>query len=109
MKWHWPLLLLLAACGEDPSGPPDLIDRATFTAILVEAQVIEAEVERGLVLDSSRTPVTEARYDELITRFGVSKEQFRSSFDHYASDPELLKAIYEDVVVELSRQKDGAN
>lgn len=103
----WPLLLALSAC--TPEGPPpDVLPRDRFVTVLAEAQLIEARVNREGAVEHRSNERVDAYYTELFTRQGITREQFRRSFDHYAQDPAVLKDIYGDVIAELSKRKDEA-
>jgi hypothetical protein len=105
-RWVFILLLVLAACDRPSVLPPDVLDRAKFTAVLTDMQLIEARMNHELVVQPrDRVPMAEY-YEEAFRSNGVTKEQFAASFDHYAKDPAVLKAIYEEVITELGRRKD---
>ena len=57
---------------------------------------------------ASVKPVSSAYYDAMFTEKGITKEQFRTTFDHYLDRPEELKAIQEEVIARLSKEKDEA-
>lgn len=103
----WPMLLTLSAC--TPEGPPpDVLPRDRFVTVLAEAQLIEARVNREGTVEHRSNERVDAYYTELFSREGITREQFRLSFDHYAQDPGVLKAIYGDVIAVLSTRKDEA-
>jgi hypothetical protein len=99
--------LLLVACAPEPTLPEGVLSRAEFTAILTDLQLIEARMNHELVVQPRDHVPLNAYYDEAFKERGVTREQFTLSFEHYASDPELLKSIYEDVITELGRRKDA--
>ncbi len=102
----FPLMLLLAACGgkELPEG---VLPRQRFVDVLAEAQLIEARVNREGAIEHRSAERIEGYYDALFSQEEISREDFSRSFDHYASDPALLKEIYGEVIAELSRRKDS--
>ena len=103
----WPLLLILSACASE-GPPPDVLPRDRFVTVLAEAQLIEARVNREGAVEHRSNERVDAYYTELFSREGITREQFRRSFDHYAQDPGVLKAIYGDVIAVLSTRKDEA-
>jgi hypothetical protein len=108
MKRGLLMLLVCSACG-GATAPPDegLLDRERFTDVLLQAQLIEARVNHELMVDHRVGSPVAKYYDELFQKEGVSREQFERTFDHYAARPEELRAIYEEVIAELARRKDG--
>ena len=107
MRWTAILvLLMLSACERPSTLPAGVLDRAKFTAVLTDMQLIEARMNHELVVQPrDQVPMAEY-YEEAFRSNGVTKEQFVASFDHYAQDATVLKAIYEDVITELGRRKD---
>lgn len=101
------VLLVLAACGgtgADTSG--DVLQRDQFRDLLLEATLIEARINHELIVDHRSAVPSQQYYDELFKAKGVTQEQFSRSFDHYAARPKEMKAIYEEILTELSRRKD---
>ena len=100
------LSIALFACTQEQSVPEGILDRETFKKVLTEAQLIEARVNQELVnVQRSQVPV-EKYYEEVFVQFQIDEEQFKRSFEYYSSRPEELRAIYEEVIAELSRRKD---
>jgi hypothetical protein len=102
----WAICLLFAACTSG-AVEDDLLPRDRFREVLLEAQLIEARMNRELVAQPEGEVPTAKYYEELFTKEGVTKEQFQRTFDHYADRPEELKAIYEEIITELSQRKDA--
>lgn len=105
--WIFFFVLLLVACrggGEGVSA--DVIARDQFRDILLEATLVEARINHELIVDHRSAVPSQQYYDELFTAKGVTQEQFSKSFDHYAARPKEMKAIYEEILTELSRRKD---
>lgn len=101
------LLLSLSACTSG-EAPADILPRDRFVQVLAEAQLIEARVNREGTVEHRSNERVDGYYAELFTRQGITPEQFRRSFDHFAQDPAVLKDIYGDVIAELSKRKDEA-
>lgn len=100
------LVALFSACDRQTQLPPDVLDRAKFTAVLTDMQLIEARMNHELVVQPRDQVPMADYYEEAFRNNGVTKEQFVTSFEHYAQDPAVLKAIYEEVITELGRRKD---
>ncbi len=100
------LVAMFSACDRPSTVPADVLDRTKFTAVLTDMQLIEARMNHELVVQPrDQVPMAEY-YEEAFRNNGVTKEQFVASFEYYAQDPAVLKAIYEEVITELGRRKD---
>ncbi len=82
------------------------MDREHFTTVLLEAQLIEAQVNHELVIEQLADIPTDSYYDQLFREHGTDREQFARTFAYYAARPEDLKAIYEEIITELTQRKD---
>lgn len=100
------LMLCLVACAPQEPGPKDLLERGQFKEILLQAQLIEARVNHELIVEHISQVPTQQYYTELFEREGVSEEQFTTTFKYYTARPEELKAIYEEIITELTFRKD---
>ena len=99
-------LFLLIGCDRKEEMPEGLLDRETFTQVLTEAQVIEARVNQELVIEKRSAIAKDRYYEEIFERYNTDEEQFKRTFEFYSERPEELRAIYEEVLTELSRRKD---
>lgn len=100
--------LCFLACGRPADAPPaDVLPRERFTAVLLEAQLIEARMHHELVVAHFTTIPGDRYYADMFKAQGTDKEQFQRSFNYWSGRPEEMKAIYEDVLNELSRRRDG--
>lgn len=101
-------LLLLAACGTADAPPADLMDRASFTRVLLQAQLVEARLNHELVIGKRGDSPVERYYDELFRQQGVSREAFERTFDWYTGHPEELRTVYQEVLTTLDSLKETA-
>ena len=100
--------LMLAACSNEVATPEGVLDRERFTDVLLEATLLEARMNRELVTEQRTAVPMHWYYTELFATKKITQQEFERSFDHYAAHPELMAAIQEDVLTELSRRKDEA-
>lgn len=105
-----PLLLvifLLASCAQqEPEPPADLIGRDAFVQVLADVQLIEARINHEMVVDQRIDSPAQRYYDELYTDRKITKDHYARTYQWYAEHPERMKAVYEDVLVELGRRKE---
>jgi hypothetical protein len=99
-------LLFAAACGTKELRPTDLLERDVFKGLLVEAQLIEARVNREMTVDKRQDIPVKQYYVELFKQKDVTAEAFHRTFQWYAEHPEELKAVYADVLTELQLRSD---
>jgi len=99
-------LLLLVACTPGEAPPPGVLTREQFKEVLLQAQLIEARVNHELIVEHRSGVPTERYYAELFEEQGITEEQFTTSYRHYLDHPEELKAIYEEIITELTFRKD---
>jgi hypothetical protein len=100
-------ILLLTACEAEVSLPEDVLDRERFTEVMVAMTLLEARMSQEMMVVPATAPPMALYYQELYAEHGIDSAAFRRSFDHYATRPEEMKAIYDEVVERLRRMKDG--
>ena len=108
MKCLLPLVFVLAACSTAEAPPPDVLERAKFKQVLLGAQLVEARVNQEMVVEHRTDNPVEAYYTELFKKEGVTREQFEHTYRFYTEHPAELKAIYEELIVELDSLKERA-
>jgi hypothetical protein len=102
------LCVLLLACGGSDAPSAEVLPRDRFTAVLCDLQLVEARVNHELVVEPIGTIPTQRYSAEVFERHGVTKEEFQASMAHYSARHAEMTAIYEDVIAELSKRRDGS-
>jgi len=106
-RWSIIPLLALFACNEPTEQvPADVLSRDRFQQVMLEAELIEARMNHELIVAHHSTIPSEHYYSEMFAAQNTTKEEFKRSFDYWTSRPEEMKAIYEAILIELSRRKD---
>jgi hypothetical protein len=81
--------------------PADVIGHQQMVEMLVDIHVIEGARSGTLILgDTNSIP---DYYSRIYLKYGTTEQDFKTSFDWYTHHPEKLKAVYEDVIVALSK------
>jgi hypothetical protein len=106
MKRWLPIILLAVACATEEKPPKDLLDRDLFKRLLMGSQLIEARASHEMAVTESNKSSALAQYDELFASEHVTVQQYRKTFDWYTAHPELLKPIYEEILVDLQHAAD---
>ena len=108
MRWWLVIpLFLLFACEQKDRTPEGLLDREQFKEVLLDAQLLEARYNHEVVVEHRQEVPMKQYYAQVFEKYGTNEDQFRKTFDYYKERPEELKAIYEEIIVELGRRKDG--
>jgi hypothetical protein len=98
------LLLLFAACkNEEPKVPDNLLDRQTFTAVMLDAQLVEGFKTQIAHSAAKGRNVGRHLYLDIFEKHGVSEKDFRRTYGYYQERPELMEGIYEQVLDSLSK------
>lgn len=107
MKRSLLFAFVLAACSaQAPTPPADLIPRDAFVQVLADVQMIEARINHEMVVDQRTDSPAQRYYDELYTERKITKDLYARTYQWYVEHPEQLKAVYEDVLVELGKRKE---
>ena len=98
---------LLFSCGgkTEEEQPENLIKKELFTEMILELQLIEAHlnevrVDQSVIRDSANN-----FFQEIFEKHGASFEDFNSTMNYYASQPEELQGIYDAVLESLSEME----
>lgn len=106
---HYLLILLsilaLFSCSESFSGypePKDIIPRDTMVILLKDLTMIEAHVQNKLnsVDQYQRTMILSG--NDVLKKYGVSRDRLDRSMDYYGSHQEILSGIYTEILDSLN-------
>ncbi|MBK7384866.1 MAG: DUF4296 domain-containing protein [Flavobacteriales bacterium] len=99
-------LLILAGCAPKETLPEGVLDREHFTEVVLGATLIEARMNVERTTELGAAIPMDRYYDDLFKEQGIDRAQFEKSFNHYAEQPLVMKAIYDDVIDRLRIRKD---
>jgi hypothetical protein len=80
-----------------------IIPQKDLVSLLVRIHLIDATVTKSDLRTAYFNKDTIDYYGKTIQSFGYSQAQFDSSLKFYSKDPKQLDAIYDKVIIELSR------
>jgi len=103
------LLLFLVACGGSEKPPQAPLDRKKFEQVLMESLLIEARVNQEITLDKGGNTPAAHYYEEMFKKEGVTKEDFKTTYDAYVKQPDQLKSVYQDVLNDLQQRADSTS
>jgi hypothetical protein len=102
------LFLLIAACAgcrpEKEKTPPGLIGREAMVQLLADLHLAQALAQSQADVNDP-AEAKKAYYQAVLKKHGISYSRFKKSMDHYATHPEALTVIYDQVIEELSRRQ----
>lgn len=97
------ILLLASACGRKKEPvPEDLLDRATFTSLMLDIQLAEGLKSQYSRNKSFSTYHSREVYDEIFSRHNIAEGDFQKTYSWYQGRPDLMEKIYEQVLDSLS-------
>lgn len=96
------LLLAVASCGGDTSGPArsDVIDRQTFVDTYVDLRLAAIETPEFRVSPQAR--------DEILARHGVDAEDLVRFADAYGRDLELMNEVWTEIEARVQESSGDA-
>tara|TARA_B110000285_G_scaffold198727_1_gene231388 strand:+ start:521 stop:1165 length:645 start_codon:yes stop_codon:yes gene_type:complete len=98
---------LTLSCGGKTAKeqPEDLINKKIFTEIILELQLIEAHLNEVRMDQSVIRDSASNFFQEVLEKHSVSFEDFNSTMNYFASQPEELQGIYDVVLESLSEME----
>lgn len=106
-------ILILVACSpsvEKEQAPAYLIDEAVFTQIIVDFSMSDALVESEMLPSNQQIYQKKMTYyQNILDSYQVEKTTFIQSYEYYAKDIDYLSAIYDTVLIELSKKEINLN
>ena len=99
------ILFFLALCGLtaciNKSRPEDVIEKTKMTRLLFDIHVVDGSLATQVVRDSLYK-YGSGRYAQLFKQYGIDSGTFKKSLRYYATQPDELLAIYDDVTKRLN-------
>jgi len=104
------ILAFLCSCTPDKNTPPPEIPEGVLpeqemVPVLVEMHLADATLNVLNVEKQFNGLKPYMYYDNVLDKYGVSREQFDKSIKFYAKEPEYLDKMYEKVLSSLSRME----
>ena len=98
-------IMALGCAEKELVVPIDILGHDKMVAILTDAQIIEAAIQRRLFSKDSLSGIAKWHYDAVFKEQSVTEEEFKRSYDYYKDYPEEFERIWEDVFNELSKKQ----
>lgn len=100
------LLLIIGGCNQQEEISNDnIIVADKFEEVLLDMSLIEGHVNAVRINQAMVKDSISYFYNEIFNKHNITQDEFESTLDFYASEPILLKEIYEKVLETLSAQE----
>jgi len=97
------ILLMASSCGQEKEPvPEDLLDRETFTSLILDIQLAEGLKSQYSRSKSFGKNYSRDIYDDIFIRHGIDEAEFQKTYSWYQGRPDLMEKIYEQVLDSLS-------
>lgn len=115
MNWFYCILftaycLLFFSCGHKDKSvaiPTNILSKEKMARVITDVHLADAETNFHLLPDSTKKkPIN---FQKVFEKDTITKQQYEESLSFYMDHPELLNAVYEDVVNELSKMQSKAS
>lgn len=97
------ILFVFACCDENKTD--NVLDSSKMTEILQEIYLLENHYQMKYGAPSIYKPYLDSSCLEVLSKHGLSKEDFVRSFDYYSARPEEFMKIQKAIKSNLERQR----
>jgi hypothetical protein len=100
-------VVLAAGCVETEirEKPETVLPEAKMIEVLTAIQLIEGAISKKILDKNVTKKESPLYYQQAFDKYKITRQQFEESIAYYTENPEEMKAIYEKVLVELSKIK----
>lgn len=104
--WHVAISLcfLISCSRKEEEVPEHVFSRDSMVMIMARIHIAEALLNQ-YGSQTNQIDFKAAYLQKLILDNGIDTARFNTSFDFYATRPELFAGVYDDVINEISRQQ----
>jgi len=98
-------LVLMYSCGQELKAPPlpqDLITPEKMTEIIIDINLVEAQLTEVQLLQSIIKDSVRSYYSVLFGKHQISKIQLEENFDYYVTQANLIDSIYANALAKLT-------
>ena len=99
------LVFVLISCSEKKEIPKDLIPEDKMALIITDLELLESTYNLRLIRVTDRDERMDRYNAEIMSHYGITAQQFETSYNYYEKDPVYLEAIYEKVFERLEKMQ----
>jgi len=107
-KLFFSVLIFLAACSSNKT-PDGIIPQAKMTNLLTDIHIVDGSMYNIMQLPDSLYKYGTDKYLMVFRKYHTDSVQFKKSFQYYASNPEKLQAIYDQITINIKTKSDSVN
>jgi len=96
---------VLSACAPKVVVPDDVLSDSTMTKLLIDIAIIDAAHNVGMNSPDLPRFRPELFYEEVLIKHNTNRDQLVKSIQFYSSETGMLKKIYEEALIEISREQ----
>lgn len=82
-----------------------VLNEQQLILVLTDVQLIEGAISKKILDKNNNKKDSPHYYEKVFEKHGITQEIFDESITYYSEKPEELEAIYDKVLVELSKKK----
>lgn len=102
------VLLYVISCGKKKKEfvvPDGIIKKEEMVKVLADIHITEATINLRNVSSTNAASLNASLYKSVFVKHKISKEEFEKSYAFYSSNTELLNAVYDNVITELTKMQ----
>jgi len=107
-KLFFSVLIFLAACSGNKI-PDGIIAQDKMTNLLTDIHIVDGSMYNVMQLPDSLYKYGTDKYQMVFRKYQTDSVQFKKSFQYYASNPDKLQAIYDQVTINIKTKSDSVN
>lgn len=107
-KLFFSVLIFLAACRGNKI-PDDVIAQDRMTNLLTDIHIVDGSMYNVMQMPDSLYKYGTDKYQTVFRKYHTDSVQFKKSFQYYASNPEKMQAIYEQITLIIKQKTDSVN
>ena len=112
-SWIWLIIctiLIIGSCtdklGTEMEPPDDLIPRDTMINIMVDFRLMDASlIQEQRVANPKVYDLKYYMYLSILDKYGITRQQFKTSFDYYQNDLNVIDEMFAESITRLSKMK----
>ena len=107
-KLFFSVLIFLAACSGN-KVPNGIIAQDKMTNLLTDIHIVDGSIYSVMQLPDSLYKYGTDKYQMVFRKYHTDSLQFKKSFQYYASNPDKLQAIYDQITINIKQKSDSLN
>jgi hypothetical protein len=107
-KLFFSVLIFLTACSGN-KVPDGIIAQNKMTNLLTDIHIVDGSMYNVMQFPDSLYKYGTDKYQVVFRKYHTDSVQFKKSFQYYASNPDKLQAIYDQITTNIKQKTDSVN